>query len=96
MWENLGYAAEGMICQQKWPEYDESKTVAATVEVAVQVSGKLRASIRMPAESSDEEVVALALADNRIQKQAEGKNLIKQIVVRGKDKKIKLVNLIFK
>jgi len=40
--------------------------------------------------------VALALADSRIQKQAEGKKLIKQIVVRGKDKKIKLVNLIFK
>ena len=96
MWENLGYADQGMICQQKWPEYDESKTVAATVEVAVQVSGKLRASIRMAAESSDDDAVALALADSRIQKQAEGKKLIKQIVVRGKDKKIKLVNLIFK
>ena len=95
MWENLGYAAEGMICQQKWPEYDESKTVAATVEVAIQVSGKLRASIQAPAEIDDAGVVALAMEDNRIQKQSEGKNLVKQIVVRGKDKKIKLVNLIF-
>ncbi|MCD8047417.1 MAG: class I tRNA ligase family protein, partial [Clostridiales bacterium] len=96
MWENLGWESEGMVCQQPWPAYDESKTVAATVEVAVQVGGKLRASIQVPTGSSDDEAVAAALADSRIQKQAEGKTLVKQIVVRGKDKNIKLVNLIFR
>ena len=94
MWQNLG--GEGMVCQQKWPEYDESKTVAATVEVAIQVAGKLRASIQLPAEIDDAGAVEAALAEPKIQKQAEGKTLVKQIVVRGKDKKIKLVNLIFR
>ena len=96
LWENLGWSAEGMVCQQRWPAYDESKTVAATVEVAVQVAGKLRASIRVPADSGDQAVVDAALAESKVQKQAEGKELVKQIVVRGKDGKVKLVNLIFR
>lgn len=94
MWEHLGF--EGMVCQQPWPEYDEAKTRAAEVQIAVQVAGKVRANVQVPAEAEDDAVVAIALADSRIQKQAEGKELVKQIVVRGKDKQIKLVNLIFK
>ena len=94
MWEHLGF--EGMVCQQVWPEYDEAKTRASEVQIAVQVAGKVRANVQVPAEAADDDVVAIALADSRIQKQAEGKELIKKIVVRGKDKQIKLVNLIFK
>ena len=94
MWEHLGF--EGMACEQAWPEYDQAKTVAAEVQIAVQVAGKVRANVVVPSGAEDDEVVAIAMADSRIQKQAEGKELVKQIVVRAKDGKIKLVNLIFK
>lgn len=94
MWANLGF--EGLVCVQPWPKYDASKTLASVVQIAVQVSGKVRANIQVSAEADDDEVVAEALADSKIQKQAEGKELIKKIVVRSKDRQIKLVNLIFK
>ena len=81
----------GQVCLQPWPEYDASKTVAATVQMAVQVSGKVKANIIVPAESTDEEIVAAALADPKIAKLAEGMTLVKSIVVKGK-----LVSLIFK
>jgi leucyl-tRNA synthetase len=97
MWENLGFADSGMIAQQPWPEYDESKTVAATVQLAVQVAGKVRANIVVSVDATDEEVIAAALADAKIQKQGEGKQLVKQLVIRDKKSNaIKIVNLIFK
>ena len=89
LWEMAGFGGE--VCLQAWPEYDESKTVAATVQMAVQVSGKVKANIVVPAEASDEEIVAAALADPKIAKLAEGMTLVKSIVVRGK-----LVSLILK
>jgi len=89
LWEMAGYGGE--VCLQAWPEYDESKTVAATVQMAVQVSGKVKANIVVPADASDEEIVAAALADVKIAKLAEGMTLVKTIVVRGK-----LVSLILK
>ena len=96
IWENLGFASEGMICQQKWPEYDESKTIAATVQLAVQVAGKVRANIIVPVDADDQTVVDTALAEPKIQKQGEGKKLVKQIVVRDKKSgSVKIVNLIF-
>lgn len=97
MWENLGFSGEGMISEQKWPVYDESKTVASTVQLAVQVAGKVRANIVVPVDADDKLVVDTALADAKIQKQAEGKKLVKQIVVRDKKSgAVKIVNLIFK
>ena len=81
----------GQVCLQPWPEYDESKTVAATTKMAVQVSGKVKANIVVPTDASDEDVVAAALAEPKIAKLAEGMNLVKSIVVKGK-----LVSLIFK
>lgn len=97
MWANLGFSGEGMISEQKWPEYDESKTVASTVQLAVQVAGKVRANIVVPVDADDKTVVDTALADAKIQKQAEGKKLVKQIVVRDKKSgAVKIVNLIFK
>ena len=89
LWEMAGYGGE--VCLQTWPEYDESKTVTATVQMAVQVSGKVKANIIVPAESTDEEIVAAALADPKIAKLAEGMTLVKSIVVKGK-----LVSLILK
>ena len=89
LWEMAGYG--GQVCLQTWPEYDESKTVAATTQMAVQVSGKVKANIVVPTDASDEEIVSAALADPKVAKLAEGKDLVKSIVVKGK-----LVSLIFK
>ena len=89
LWEMAGYG--GQVCLQSWPEYDESKTVAATVQMAVQVSGKVKANIVVPVEAADEEIVAAALAEPKIQKLSAGMTLVKSIVVKGK-----LVSLIFK
>ena len=89
LWELNGFG--GQVCLQPWPKYDESKTVAATAKMAVQVGGKVKANIVVPADASDEEVVAAALAEPKIAKLAEGMQLVKSIVVKGK-----LVSLIFK
>ena len=89
LWEMAGYG--GQVCLQPWPEYDESKTVAASVQMAVQVSGKVKANIVVPVDASDEEIVAAALAEPKIQKLSDGMTLVKSIVVKGK-----LVSLIFK
>ena len=80
-----------MACQQSWPKYDAAKTVSDTIQMAVQVGGKLRANIVVPTDSDDEAVVAAALAEPKIAKMAEGMELVKSIVVKGR-----LVNLIFK
>jgi leucyl-tRNA synthetase len=89
LWELNGFG--GQVCLQPWPKYDESKTVAATAKMAVQVGGKVKANIVVSADASDEEVVAAALAEPKIAKLAEGMQLVKSIVVKGK-----LVSLIFK
>ena len=74
-----------------WPEYDESKTVDATVEMAVQVLGKLKGTIKVPTDSDQETVVAAAMELEKVQKLAEGKKVVKVIHVPNK-----LVNLILK
>jgi len=89
LWELNSYG--GQVCLQSWPEYDESKTVAVTARMAVQVGGKVKANIVVPADASDEDVVAAALSEPKIAKLAEGMRLVKSIVVKGK-----LVSLIFK
>ncbi len=89
LWEMAGYG--GQVCLQSWPKYDASKTVAATAKMAVQVSGKVRANIEVPADAADADIVSAALAEPKIAKLAEGMELVKSIVVRGK-----LVSLIFK
>ena len=93
LWEMLGFAAkEGkMACQTDWPVYDESKTIASTVEMAVQVNGKLKGSIKMPVDSAEEAVVAEAMKVEKVAKAVEGMKLVKTIHVKNR-----LVNLIVK
>ena len=93
LWERLGFAAAAgcMACQAQWPTWDEAKTVDATVEMAVQVCGKLRATIVVPMDSDEETVVSAAMAVEKIAKIAEGKKLLKVIHIKNK-----LVNLILK
>ena len=82
---------EGFVCQQRWPAYDESKTVADTVQMAVQVNGKVRANITVPSDADNDTIIATAQADPRVQKFTEGMALAKTIVVPKR-----LVNLIVK
>ena len=89
LWEMLG--GEGFVCRQPWPAYDESKTVADTIQMAVQVNGKVRANIMVPAGADNDAVTAAALADPKVQKFTGGMALVKTIVVPGR-----LVNLIVK
>ena len=93
MWENMGFAAaEGkMACQMAWPVYDESKTVASEVEMAVQIQGKLRGSVKVPMDSDEATVVAAARAVDKVARQLEGMEIVKVIHVKNK-----LVNLIVK
>ena len=89
LWEMLG--GEDFVCRQPWPAYDESKTVADTVQMAVQVNGKVRANIIVPADADNEAVIAAAQADPKVQKFTDGMALAKTIVVPKR-----LVNLIVK
>ena len=89
LWEMLG--GSGFACQQKWPDYDESKTVASEINLVVQVGGKVRANILVPADADNDAIVSAALADPKVQKFTAGMTLVKSIVVPGR-----LVNLIVK
>ena len=93
LWEMLGFAArEGcMCCQSAWPVYDEAKTVASTVDMAVQVNGKLKGAISMPADSEEAAVVEAALAVEKVAKAVEGMKVVKTIYVKNR-----LINLIVK
>ena len=93
MWELTGYAASNgrMAMQMDWPVYDESKTVASAVEMAVQVQGKLRGTVTVPVDSDQDTVVAAARASERVAKAMEGMQIVKVIYVKNK-----LVNLIVK
>ncbi len=82
IWETLG--GEGFCSLAAWPQYDEAKTVSATIEIAVQLCGKLKAVVAMPAGASREEMAALAKADERVAAALEGKTIVKEIVVPGK------------
>ena len=94
LWEQKGFAAkyEGKMAMQcAWPEYDESKTVASSVEMAVQVSGKFKGTIIVPVDSDQDTVVEAAKANEKVAKAIAGMQIVKVIHVKNK-----LVNLIVK
>ena len=73
-----------MLARAKWPEYDPAKCVDAAVEIAVQVSGKIKARLMIPTDSTEEAVKALIMADANVQAVLAGKTVIKEIYVKGK------------
>ena len=73
-----------MLARAKWPEYDPAKCVDAAVEIAVQVSGKIKARLMIPTDSTEEAVKALVMADANAQAALSGKTVIKEIYVKGK------------
>ena len=93
MWELEGFAAKygKMAMQMPWPEFDHAKTVDAEREMAVQVNGKLRTTITVATDADEDTILAAAMADEKIKRQMEGKQLVKTILVKNK-----LINLIIK
>ena len=93
MWELMGFAAKyGKMCMQMdWPVFDESKTIDATAEMAVQVNGKLKGTVIVPTDSDEQTVVAAAMELEKVRKSTEGMSVVKTILVKNK-----LVNLIIK
>ena len=89
LWEIQGF--EGIASMSAWPEYDEAKTLDDEKEIAVQVNGKLRGTVVVPAGCEDAVAVETALADQRVKKFTDGCSIVKTIVVRDK-----LVNIIVK
>ncbi len=89
LWETLG--GEGLCALAQWPEWDEAKTVDSTVEVAVQVNGKVRATIALPLNCPKEEAIAAAKQDERVAVYVEGKTVIKEISIPNK-----IINIVVK
>jgi len=81
LWSLLGYPYS--IHQQDWPVWDEALLLEDTIELPVQINGKVRARITLPAGSSEEAIKAAALSDAQVQRNLEGKQVVKVIVPRG-------------
>ena len=80
--EKLG--GKTMLAVSSWPEYDEAKTVDATVELAVQINGKVRSTVKLPLDCPRDEALAAAKADERIAAAIAGKTVVKEITVPNK------------
>jgi len=82
---------DGILAEQKWPEYDEAKCKDETIEIVVQVNGKIKTKLNIPVESEKNAVLDMAKADANVAKAIENMNIIKEIYVPNK-----LVNLVVK
>ncbi len=89
MWQILGH--DNTIAFESWPEYDESKLTEDTVEIAVQVNGKLRATINININDDEETIKEKALNEENVIRHTEGKEIVKVIVIKGK-----IVNIVVK
>ena len=81
----------GILAEAEWPEYDESKCVDESVEIVVQVNGKIKAKLNIPVDADKDAVLDLAKNDENVKKSIDGMKIIKEIVVTKK-----LVNLVVK
>ena len=89
IWELCGF--EGMLNGAKWPEFDEAKCVDSTVEIAVQVNGKIKARINVAADIDNDAAIASAKAENAVSEAIAGKTVIKELYIKGR-----LVNIVVK
>lgn len=89
IWSGLG--ENTLLSLSGWPEYDESKTVDSTVEIAIQICGKFKGTVVLPASANKDEVIAAVKSNARVSELIEGKTIIKEIYVPGK-----LVNIVVK
>ena len=93
LWESLGFAkmTGKMACQNEWPAYDESKTIASSVEMAVQINGKLKGTVILPMDSDEADVRETALKQEKVTKAVEGMEVVKTIYIKNR-----LINMIVK
>ena len=89
IWEAQGFG--GSVTDQSWPAFDPEKCKADTVEIAVQVNGKVRARLTVDAEISAADAIALAKADEKVASEIDGKTIVKELYVPGR-----LVNIVVK
>jgi leucyl-tRNA synthetase len=89
LWQRLGH--EGLCSEEAWPTFDESALQSSTVELVVQVQGKLRGTCSVPLDADNDAIVAAAKALENVQRHLEGMQVIKTIVVPGR-----LVNFVVK
>ncbi len=89
IWQQQNFG--GQIAHHAWPTYDPAKCVEDTVEIAVQVNGKIKCRLQVPANAGKEDLIALAKADEKVAQAMEGKTVVKEIAVPKK-----LVNIVVK
>lgn len=89
LYELLGF--EGVLNKQKWVTYDEALCIDSTIEIAVQVNGKIKAKLMIPAEAEQEKALELAKADEAVSQAMSGKTVVKELYVKGR-----LVNIVVK
>ena len=89
LWQMLG--KDTVLSLEAWPVFDETKTVESTIEIGVQVNGKLKSTVRLPMDCEQETAVTAALADEKVANAVAGKNVVKTIVVKNK-----IINLVVK
>ncbi|MDU1399113.1 leucine--tRNA ligase [Finegoldia magna] len=82
IWQRMGY--EGYVHEASWPEYDESKTILDVIELPIQVNGKLRTTVEIGRDASEDEVFEKAIKDDVVAKYLENKNVVKKIYVKGR------------
>ena len=82
LWEIMNYG--GRLYQTSWPEWDEAKTIESTIEIAVQINGKIKATMDIPVDETQENVIAKAHAIEAVAAILEGKTIVKEIYVKGR------------
>lgn len=87
LWQRLGHTTS--LAYEPWPSYEEEKTIEETVEIVLQVNGKIRSKALVPLNTDEKELERIALADNTIRRYLDGKKILRTIVVRNK-----LVNVV--
>ena len=88
---NEEYQLGSAICEASWPSYEEDKLVDSEKEIAVQVNGKVRATILVHIDDTDDVIKEKALSEDNVKKHSEGKEIVKIIVIKGK-----IVNIVVK
>ena len=89
IWEKLGHT--GTIAYEAWPRFDDEKTKESTIEIAVQINGKIKGTVNIAADASDEDAKAAAHALENVAAILDGKTIVKEIYVKGR-----LVNIVVK
>ena len=89
LWQMLGH--DTVLSLESWPVFDESKTVESSIEIGVQVNGKLKSTVKLPVDCEQQLAIDTALADEKVKNAVAGKNIVKTIVVKNK-----IINLVVK